>query len=330
METVHLQTYKNVRDVCNSMSAAVKLLRNYKAIHYSDNIALAKQAILSLQFHKNLSFVKAVVEMCATQTTDNNLAKDVTGRTPLIFKFFIVTIVLEIVLVLLSHSVIEIRQEMYELCKKKVVAAVGPKLNVSKEIAPGSHITFILNSEILTEIATNGLTSDNSKVPIYKTTVFGVTSYFFQVQTSAEAILVYILKCKILVSDEQWQKCMEALIPAFPILLCYTDRATPLGRTLLGIFDPEVGKSLLLTNLDVLKGNIEILFSKDAEDRNEAVSRICWLLSLQENSRDLLPKLNSVHDRILNSACQLRIVYDVNKNRSNQHYYEVKRWTYKN
>lgn len=70
-------------------------------------------------------------------------------------------------------------------------------------------------------------------------------------QTSAEAILVYIIKCKILVSDKIWQKCIEAIIPALPILLCYADKETPIGRTVSGILDPDVGKSLFLTKLEV-------------------------------------------------------------------------------
>lgn len=69
---------------------------------------------------------------------------------------------------------------------------------------------------------------------------------------SAEAILVYIIKCKILVSDQTWQKCVEAIIPCLSILLCFATKETPIGRTIFGILDPDIGKSLFLTNVEVV------------------------------------------------------------------------------
>lgn len=62
---------------------------------------------------------------------------------------------------------------------------------------------------------------------------------------------------------------------------------------------------------------------EDAAIRNEAITRILWLLSAQENSKDLLPKINSLEDKTLISVCHSKIVYNVNKNRNIQHYYEV-------
>lgn len=53
---------------------------------------------------------------------------------------------------------------MYALCQQKVVAAVGPKLNVKREGAPGTQILFLLQPEIINEIALNGLSSESYKV----------------------------------------------------------------------------------------------------------------------------------------------------------------------
>lgn len=75
-----------------------------------------------------------------------------------------ITTILDVILSLLSHHLMEIKQEMYFLCQQKVIAAVGPKLNVKKEGAPGTQILFLLQPEILIEIALNGLTSENYKV----------------------------------------------------------------------------------------------------------------------------------------------------------------------
>lgn len=66
-----------------------------------------------------------------------------------------------------------------------------------------------------------------------------------------------------------------------------------------------------------------MLFVKDATTRNEALSRIFWLLAADEDSKNYLPKITTLQDKTLNSACHLKIVYDINKNRNTQHYYEV-------
>lgn len=73
-----------------------------------------------------------------------------------------------------------------------------------------------------------------------------------KIQGYAETVLLHILKCKILVTDKVWNKVVEALIPSLPVLLCHTNRVTSLGRTLLGMLDPDNAKSLYLTDLQVI------------------------------------------------------------------------------
>lgn len=65
---------------------------------------------------------------------------------------------------LLSHHQKEVLEEMYRLCQRKVVSAVGTKFNYTKTGIPGSQIQFLLESEILVEIATHGLSCENVQV----------------------------------------------------------------------------------------------------------------------------------------------------------------------
>lgn len=75
----------------------------------------------------------------------------------------------------------------------------------------------------------------------------------------------------------------------------------------------------------MLKGNLRLLFIDDSLTREEAVSRLCWLMGLQKDSRDLLPRLNNLQDKTLGSVCQLTRITDVNKVRPSQHFYQVNR-----
>lgn len=83
-EIASLERYRRSKEVCVSMSAAVELLHYSKSKSFSENIALAKEAILSLQFHKNTKYLKIVVDVCAAkmplQSSDDNINKDVTGK----------------------------------------------------------------------------------------------------------------------------------------------------------------------------------------------------------------------------------------------------------
>lgn len=65
---------------------------------------------------------------------------------------------------LLAHSDSEISEEMYKLCHKRVITAIGTKLNTSGTGAPGSQVLFLLQSPVLIEICLHGLNNENKQV----------------------------------------------------------------------------------------------------------------------------------------------------------------------
>lgn len=66
-------------------------------------------------------------------------------------------IFLETTLQLLAHRLPEIQKEMYNLCHKKVVENITTQTNFTSRGEVGSEIYFLLNSEILKEIAMFGV-----------------------------------------------------------------------------------------------------------------------------------------------------------------------------
>lgn len=62
------------------MSAAVVLLKEHKSKNLTENVVLAKNAILSLQFHKNLKLLKIIVETFAAKTPSGDVKNDMTGE----------------------------------------------------------------------------------------------------------------------------------------------------------------------------------------------------------------------------------------------------------
>lgn len=135
-------------------------------------------------------------------------------------------------------------------------------------------------------------------------------------------MIIIILKCKIIVCEQVWNQIVETLISIFPILCCYATKKTPLGRTIINILDPDVGKSMLLPDITIIKSNIQLLYTEESLLREEAFSRLCWLLATQPNSRQTLPRLNNLYDKALANICTKQIQFDVNKFRQTQHFYQ--------
>lgn len=65
------------------------------------------------------------------------------------------------------------------------------------------------------------------------------------------------------------------------------------------------------------------MYSPEDQVRDEAFSRLCWLLAQQENARTLLPRLNNINDKILANICQITLAsFDVNKSKSTDRFYQ--------
>ncbi|KAF5272203.1 hypothetical protein FQA39_LY01285 [Lamprigera yunnana] len=291
-ETDAVSKYKDVNQICSSISSAIKIFRNSVVLPVMDVIELANEAVASLEFHKNFSFITLVINFYS-DTLPSYANED----------YF--QLAEEVVLKLLAHSNYEIQEEMYRHCEKRVIGAIGPKYNSTGTGTPGSQILFLLKSAILLEITLHGLTSANIKI-----------------QKLADNILVHILKCKILVMDNIWNKVVQAVIPIIAILACHSTKKTILGRTIVGILDPDNGKSLLIPTLEILKGNLCLLFVNDKITREEALSRLLWILTLQKDSRDLLPRLNSLQNKVLNNILHIQKPSDINRDRSSQQFYQ--------
>ncbi|KAL3273445.1 hypothetical protein HHI36_014889 [Cryptolaemus montrouzieri] len=288
-----LNKFECVKEICDSMTAAVEFMRSYHSSSFSTLMTLANIGVLSLQFHENVSFVDMVIEICATKFSLHTIEMDALKME-------------NVVLSLLSHKMHEYAEYTYELCHKKVISAIGPTLNFTGSGISSAQVVFLLRTKILTEIMTYGLANENREI-----------------KKNAEDIIIHLIKCKILVTEDIWNKVIEALIPSLPILLIYATKLTPLGRTIINVVDPDIAKDLKLSTLDVFKSNILLLFSPEDLVRDEAFCRLCWILSTQDNSKNLLPRLNNINDKSLSNICYISPKsYDINKSRSVDRFYQ--------
>ncbi|XP_060527472.1 rotatin [Cylas formicarius] len=286
----YLKMYRDVSKICDGLKATVKFLKHQETMTLTECLYSARSALPSFELHRNLLVLSSFVDVCSDKLFS---AREERIRE----------VAEEIILQLLAHPVESIRKEMYTLCRNKVVRNIGTEINLNNIRCPGVEIYFLLSSKILTEIAQFGLRNENTK-------------------HLAEDVLIYLMKCKHIVNESIWNYCVEALIPTMPYLLCYADNKSLLGRNIVNLADPDTANALDLPHIVMFKANVQLLFSKESFLREEAFSRICWLMARQENSRELLPKFNTVFDKALAGACRMRTIVDINKIRNSDHFYQ--------
>nr|CAD7570235.1 unnamed protein product [Timema californicum] len=191
---------------------------------------------------------------------------------------------------LLAHGEEDIKEEMYSCCHESVLATLGvDSVHSSKSAA---QLVFLFNTRILIEIICHGATSTNNKG-------------------------------KFLMSDQMWRKFLENLIPALPLLLCYADKVSALGRSVSKMLDPDVSSSILLPTLTALKGNLCLLFSTEPSLRDEAIARLTWLLTKEEKSYEKFPNFSALRGVVLNNICMVEKPLKMVDKRTTGAFYEA-------
>ena len=136
----------------------------------------------------------------------------------------------------------------------------------------------------------------------------GINNFLFfsvlsQVSKCSGNVLTLLLKSKFIMSENCWKDFLNSLIPCLCYLECFADKANILGRCIIKMFDPDVAKTTGLPHLELLKGNIRLLFSKNDLTRDEAMPRLFWLLNKEDMENKKLPKMSVLTGLNLNGIC---------------------------
>ncbi|KAK2582399.1 hypothetical protein KPH14_004718 [Odynerus spinipes] len=266
-----IKVFDETRVIIKSMRAAISLIKESSKESHSDTLKTIYASKLSLSYHKNMSLVKKAIKFLQNINRYSLSNDDRSMCTKL-------------VLYLLANGDADIQETAYRECHSLVKSVLGVEYN--KERLTWENLMFILEPSVLTEIICYGLTNENKKI-----------------REMAEEMLIYILKGKVQVDEAGWLKILEALIPVLPLLQCYAHSSTIIGRCITKMLDPDISNSIHLPYLEVLKGNLRLLFSTDSDVREEASCRLIWLLSKEKHSSKKFPRLSSLHGLPLSSLC---------------------------
>ncbi|PNF41931.1 hypothetical protein B7P43_G14779 [Cryptotermes secundus] len=151
-------------------------------------------------------------------------------------------VVTGVILKLLAHSEPHVKLEMYGCCHKYVVAILGVQQVPRTSADSLRQLDFLFDTAVLIEIISHGAASLEKKIQLY-----------------SEEMLIHLLKGKFLLPEPIWRRFLECLIPALPLLQCYADQTTSLGRAIVKIFDPGTGHSIHLPSSEVRKTWLDIM-----------------------------------------------------------------------
>ncbi|CAK9800001.1 RTTN [Anthophora quadrimaculata] len=270
-EIAYIKLFDETRVIVKSMQAAISLLKHTPSSSYSDNLRMFYASKLSLSYHKNFNIVKKIVRFLQNINRYSLNNGDC-------------TLAMKLILSLLANADTDIQYVTYLECHTLVKNILG--LEYNRERLSWKNLTFLLESTVLTEIISHGVTHEDERI-----------------KEMSEEILVYILKGRIQMGEAGWLKSLEGIVPVLPLLQCHAHPSTTLGQCVTKIFDPDISTDIQLPYIEVLKGNLRFLFSSDAGIREEAVCRLIWLLGKEADSFQKLPRLCSLHGLPLSSLC---------------------------
>ncbi|XP_014667682.1 PREDICTED: rotatin-like [Priapulus caudatus] len=230
-------------------------------------LQLANDALPSLYYHRYLPFVENCIKLCSDISQDTNASADSEIESK------------KLLLKLLSHYDMEL--QMHAL--HSTVNILQAALQVSAAVDPSSvacrRTCFLINRDVLYHVCSKIIPHQHVKVSRY-----------------GGQILLHLLKSQLLMTTSMWSQLMDHISTLMPVLQGYTDSNSDLGKCLLHLVElPSDGNFEKLSSLEVLRGNVRLLFSPDHRVRIDAASRLVTMLAREDNAAEKHPDLTHAH-----------------------------------
>ncbi|GAB0090183.1 hypothetical protein DMENIID0001_048780 [Sergentomyia squamirostris] len=283
LEAVCPKGKKNVEILLNCeeiLRPAVDLLRPLKDLKDEEVILAGLAALKSSNIHKSTQLTEMLIKAvnsCLPLLPGNSTLRESAEK---------------IILHLLAHPSVDIQKFSYQLCAEKMKYFVSSLTNGEQLMSRRGfqnentfrNLGIPLNEEILMEIVAFGCAS---KDPV--------------IHSSAESMVLFILKSRVVLRD-QWKVLKELLIPIMPLLQVWSEKSSKLSESILSLLHPDGDYTNVL---EVIGGTVRFLFSPDPSVREEAISRIFYILSAVPNANEFTPIDSIGSNAVSNYLCIL-------------------------
>ncbi|KAM9024235.1 rotatin isoform 2-T2 [Ara ararauna] len=281
MSTENYSIYKQVSEAAYSIECTCSFMVEVHKKgdrNLSELVELADQALSSLPYHQHFPLLQECIHICShiwKSAEANSLLQAESQK---------------MLLCLLSHPSLNIKAEAYHCCLEVVKDCLGIH-NIAKPVSSVCHgVHFLLHPKVLYEICTFGLQEDKNE----------------QVNSTAKAILMYLLQGQLVMAGLTWNKFIEALCPIIPVLQGYADSKDTLGNCILNLSETtsEKGESIL-PRTTRLRAALRLLFSKKQLVRSVALKHLSFHLLNEEGANLKRPYL---HGSVLSSISNLFVI----------------------
>ncbi|XP_073983394.1 rotatin-like isoform X2 [Rhodnius prolixus] len=257
--------YKDYEEIGQSLEEGAHFLYHSTEMNMNELFKAFKSSLPGLEFHQQYRIIPVFIDI-------------ITSKYELEPSY--IEAAQEITLLLLSSSDDHIKSSTYESCCEVISKFLGPNKCLSSE-DPLPRLSFVINNKALTEIVSFGLTSNDIKICKW-----------------AETILTLTLKCQMLLPALSWARLVDELTSVLPLLQAFSSQSTVLGRTIISTLDPDMSKILHLTDMQVLIGNLRLMFSKDLTSYEEAKIRLMYMLDITASAIVLNQLFNFSEDAL--------------------------------
>ncbi|XP_052063673.1 rotatin-like [Mytilus californianus] len=261
--------YVSASRVCQSMQKTCKFLMLCQQEAYQGSCELAEladESIHSLPYHLHLTlvseFVKLSSSVCARSEKNTDL--QINCRS--------------VLLRFLAHPLPKVRLQTYST----IFQVIKGCLSVDEASDPNSDACmlsrFLLDPDILYEISVFGLNDKDTKV-----------------SKTSNDLVCHLLDSQLFMTEELWTEFLTNLHKSLPIIQSYADSDSTLGKCIMSMIDPLISTCPgQLPYLEKLRGTLRVMFTSDIRCRAEALKRLAWFLSNEENSQNKQPAFSSL------------------------------------
>ncbi|CAG9096992.1 unnamed protein product [Plutella xylostella] len=240
--------YRELKKLFSAMGDAVTFMKDKDSIGLTKKVLTCiKNSLPVLELHLNEGYLKDVGEILLKRLKDWELNDKEwnDARTT--------------ALALMAHSNEFVQSRFYammaEVVKMVFVDEDGDHLENEKCLMQFCDVG------ILTEICCHGLNSESSEV-----------------STSAEQIMLYLLRGRMLLSEKCWWRLLATLMPVFPLLHAYAAHDTVLGQAICKSLEPDIAECMGVSRAEALAGLARLLFVGCPPVQMDAALCLCCLL----------------------------------------------------
>ncbi|GBP57007.1 Cytochrome P450 6a2 [Eumeta japonica] len=133
--------------------------------------------------------------------------------------------------------------------------------NNEQELEKEKDLYLLCDVGILTELCCQGLSS-----PIK------------QVADSANDIMLYLLRGRLLLSESCWWRLLASVLPILPLLHCYAAHETSLGQAICKSLEVDIADCMGIPRSEVIWGLVRLLYVKCPMVQMDAALHLCQLL----------------------------------------------------